>query len=156
MQAIHAALHWPLLVAAHLARLAVRPFPSHLAAYAARAGDLARQFLDHRERFEQSGRFRPFPPVQVLEELHAAFKSLPWPDSAASRHWAVSEAMRHDIEALAAFGQPRLYETLRAEADRYWSRVEEEAGRLTEQAPSEARRAAESRRRQDPAGPAPV
>jgi hypothetical protein len=120
LQTIYAALHLPLLVAAGLALLAVWRFPSHLAAYAASADDLARQFLEQRERFEQSGRFRPLPPVQVLEELHAAFKSLLWPDSAASYHWAVSEAMRHDIEALATFGQPRLYQTLRAEADRYW------------------------------------
>ena len=108
-------------MAASLALLAVWRFPFRPAAYAARAEDLARRFLEQRERFGQSRRIRPLPSVCALEELHAAFKNLEWPDSAASWHWAVSEAMRHDIEALAAFGQPRLYQTLRAEADRYWS-----------------------------------
>jgi hypothetical protein len=124
LQTITAAFHWPLLVAVGLALLAVRPFPSHLLRYAARADELIGQFLDQRRLFEQSPRSRRLPEAGALEEVHAAFKALAWPDSAASYHWAVSEAMRHDIEALAEGPRrPGLAQGLRTEAARYWRRA---------------------------------
>lgn len=131
LQTIHLTFHWPLLVAASLALLAVRPFPSHLLRYAARADELIGQFLDQRRLFEQSPRSQPLPEAGALEEVHAAFKALECPDSAASYHWAVSEAMRYDVEALAqVLPRPGFSRGLRAEADRYWRKAEDEARRV--------------------------
>jgi hypothetical protein len=124
LQTIHAAVHWPLLVAASVTLLAARRFPSNLVPYAARAEALVRRFLERRKRPEQSPRSRLPSQACALEELHASFKALDWPDSAASYHWCVSEAMRHDIEALAFVGDLRLYQSLRAEAGRYWRRAQ--------------------------------
>ena len=131
LQTIYAVLHWPLLVAASLALLAVRPFPSQLAHYAVRAEALTLRFLERRARFEQSPRTQQLPPLEELLEIHAAFKALAWPDSVSGYHWAISEAMRHDIEALRIFHHPRAYDALRAEADRQWLRAEDEAQRLS-------------------------
>ena len=131
LQTITAAFHWPLLVAASLALLAVRPFPNHLLRYAARADELIGHFLDLRGLFEQSPRSRPLPEPGALEGAHAAFKALDCPDSASSYHWAVSEAMRYDIEALAdVLRRPGLAQNLRGEAERYWRRAEDEAQRM--------------------------
>lgn len=119
-----------LLVAVSLALLAVRRFPASLARYAVSAENLADRFLEQRRRFERSRRSRPLPPIESLEQLHAAFKDLACPEGAASYHRAVSEAMRCDLEALAAFGRPRRRSSLRAEADRHWRRAADEAERL--------------------------
>jgi hypothetical protein len=131
LQTIYAVLHWPLLVAASLALLAVRPFPSQLALYATRAEALTLRFLEKRSRLEQSPRSLPLPPLAELQEIHASFKMLVWPDSVSAYHWAISEAMRHDIEALRSFAHPRAYDALRSEADRHWLRAEDEAQRLS-------------------------
>ncbi|MGH9398847.1 MAG: hypothetical protein ACRD00_00655 [Thermoanaerobaculia bacterium] len=99
--------------------------------YADRAEDLARRFFERRGRAQQSPGRQPLPAERELQELHAAFKALDWPDGAAAYHWAVNEAMRHDIAALAACGQPGESARHRSDADRYWQRAEVEAERLS-------------------------
>ena len=123
-------IHWPLLVLAGLTMLAVRPLPSRLVGYADRAEALVRRFTELRSRAHQSPRLQPLPTASELQELHAAFKALDWPDEAAAYHWAVNEAMRHDIAALGGSGQPARSAFHRSEADRYWQRSHEEARRL--------------------------
>lgn len=125
-------VHWPLLVLAGLTMLAVRPLPSRLLGYAGPAEELVRRFLELASRFEASPRLQALPRAGSMEDLHAAFKALDWPDQAAAYHWAVNEAMRHDIRALADFGHADLYRRHRTEAENYWRRVEEEARRLTD------------------------
>ncbi len=132
LDSVSAHLHWPLLVLAGLTMLAIRPLPSRLLGYASPAEELIRRFLNQKSRFESGPRRQPLPSPNPLEDLHAAFKALDWPDQAAAYHWAVNEAMRHDIEALADIGQPDLYKQHRDNAAIYWRRVEEEARRLTD------------------------
>jgi hypothetical protein len=110
--------------------LAVRPLPSRLLGYAGPAEDLVRRFLELKSRFEGSPRRESMPSPDSLEDLHAAFKALDWPDQAAAYHWAVNEAMRHDIRALTDIADPDRYRQHRAEAEKYWRRVEDEARRL--------------------------
>jgi hypothetical protein len=124
-------IHWPLLVLAGLTMLAVRPLPSRLVGYADRAEALVRRFTELTSRSRQSPRLQPQPTAGELRELHAAFKALDWPDEAAAYHWAVNEAMRHDIAALGDTSQPAASARHRSEADRYWQCAQEEARRLT-------------------------
>lgn len=133
--ALHAVLptfHWPLFMLAGLTMLAVRPLPSRLLGYAGPAEDLVRRFLELKSRFEASPQLQSLPPAGALEDLHAAFKALDWPDQAAAYQWAVNEAMRHDIRALADIADSARYTQHRAEAETYWRRVEDEARRLTD------------------------
>jgi hypothetical protein len=131
LHAVSPALHWPLLLLAGLTMLAVRPLPSRLFRYAGPAEELVRRFLELKSRLEASA--RPSQPAAVsLEDIHTAFKALDWPDQAAAYHWAANEAMRHDIRALTDIDKADLYLRHRAEAEKYWRRVEEEARRLTE------------------------
>ena len=132
LHAVSSHLHRSLLVLAGLTMLAIRPLPSRLLGYASPAEELIRRFLDQKSRFESGPRRQPLPSPNPLEDLHAAFKALDWPDQAAAYHWAVNEAMRHDIRALADFGHADLYRRHRTEAENYWRRVEEEALRLTD------------------------
>ncbi|HEV2063992.1 MAG TPA: hypothetical protein VGS00_05530, partial [Thermoanaerobaculia bacterium] len=93
---------------------------------------LVRRFLGLKSRFEASPRLQSLPSAGSLENLHAAFKALDWPDRAAAYHWAVNEAMRHDIRALTDIDHADHYQRHRTEAEKYWRRVEEEARRLTD------------------------
>jgi len=126
LRATFGTVHWPLLVAASLALLAVRPFPTYLLSYAARAESLVRRFLELSGRLPSGGRSAALPVRCELAALHEAFKSLECPDAASGYHWAVSEAMRLDLEALAARGS---WEAAlrRKEADRHWRRASDEA-----------------------------
>ena len=101
--------------------------PSRLLGYASPAEELILRFLDQKSRLEAGPRRQPLPSPNSLEDLHAAFKALDYPDQAAAYHWAVNEAMRHDIEALADIGQPDLHTQHRNQATHYWHRVGEEA-----------------------------
>lgn len=132
LRAVPETLHWPLLLLAGLTLLAVRPFPARLVGYAERAEDLVRRFLEQKSRLNAGPRLQSSLSLRSLEDLHAAFKTLDWPESAAAYHWAVNEAMRHDIEALADLGVTSRFDGHRADAIRYWRRVEEEARRLTD------------------------
>jgi hypothetical protein len=131
LHAVTPTVHWPLLVLAGLTMLAVRPLPSRLLGYAGPAEDLVRRFLELTSRFEANPRLQSFPSAGALEDLHAAFKALDWPDQAAAYHWAVNEAMRHDIRALTNLADADLYRQRRTEAASYWRRVEEEADNLS-------------------------
>ena len=130
LRATFLTVHWPLLVAASLALLAVRPFPSKLFSYAERAEKLAARFLELRGGFLSGPRRFPWPPVAELASLHQAFKNLDCPDEARSYHWAVSEAMRLDLDALACESHLERALVLK-EANRYWMRASEEARRFT-------------------------
>ena len=129
LRATFGTVHWPLLVAASLALLAVRPFPTKLFSYATRAEELA-------ARFRQllgpaaSPRSLPWPPISALSSLHEAFKGLECPDEASAYHGAVSEAMRLDLDALACESYLERALVLK-EAERYWHRAAEEAQHFT-------------------------
>jgi hypothetical protein len=130
LRATFGTVHWPLLVAASLALLAVRPFPTNFLSYAARAEPLARRFLELSGRLTPSGRSAMGPVESELARLHETFKSLDCPDAASAYHWAVSEAMRLDLEAFALGGSWEA--ALRGrEADRYWRRASDEARLFT-------------------------
>ena len=126
LRATFGTVHWPLLVAASLALLAVRPFPTSLLSYAARAEELARRFRELLLPFASSARSLPWPPISELSNLHQAFKSLECPDEASAYHWAVSEAMRLDLDALACESYLERALVLK-EAERHWRRAAEEA-----------------------------
>ena len=104
--------------------------PSRLLGYAGPAEKLVLRFLELKSRFEASPRLQSLPSAGSLEVLHAAFKALDWPDEAAAYHWAVNEAMRHDIRALTDIDHADLYRRHRTEAESYWRRVEDEAQHL--------------------------
>ena len=76
LRATFGTVHWPLLVAASLALLAVRPFPTYLLSYAARAESLVRRFLELSGRLPSGGRSAALPVRSELAALHEAFKSL--------------------------------------------------------------------------------
>lgn len=132
LHALTPGFHWSLFVLAGLTMLAVRPLPSRLLGYAGPAEELVRQFLGLKGRFEENPHLQLLPAADSLEVIHAAFKALDWPDQAAAYHWAVNEAMRHDIRALLDIDDAEVYRKHRAEAEKYWRRVEDEAVRLTD------------------------
>lgn len=51
---------------------------------------------------EHVRRFREASEPAIRRSIHEEFKALPCPDAALSYHWAVSEAMRHEIAQNAA------------------------------------------------------
>jgi hypothetical protein len=131
LRATFGTVHWPLLVAASLALLAVRPFPTHLLSYAARAEELAARFRELLGLSASKPGSLPWPPICELSSLHQAFKSLECPDEARAYHWAVSEAMRLDLDALACESYLERAVVLK-EAERYWRRAADEARRFAQ------------------------
>ena len=126
LRATFGTVHWPLLVAASLALLAVRPFPTSLFSYAARAEQLAARFREVLGPFASGPRSLPWPPISELSSLHEAFRSLDCPLPASAYHQAVCEAMRLNLDALACESYLERALVLK-EADRYWRRAAEEA-----------------------------
>ena len=130
LRATFGTVHWPLLVAASLALLAVRPFPTSFLSYALRAEELAGRFRKLLGPFASSPRSLPWPPISELSSLHQAFKNLECPDEASAYHWAVSEAMRLELDALACDSYLERALVLK-EAERHWRRASEEARHFT-------------------------
>lgn len=101
--------------------LATLPNPRTVSGgHSCRADEIVRKFRQTRGLLTKSPPAETTSSLELLRKLHTEFKNLPLPDGATSYHWCVSEAMRHDIEALETAKDPARMSSHQAAALSYW------------------------------------